>query len=170
MADEIDELISGRAVSPATRLTHFGIALLAIIPAAMLFVQIFVVDVGRSRLTIGAAIVATAVVLGMAYQNLSIAHVERLRSASSPPTKSAFKGKKSEFEAAMSSYERKVDQAAFAYSVCYNNAIFLLTAPFVGCYIFSDKFSGDLNFLVSSSAAAGLALFNSKSALKAIAS
>jgi Translocon-associated protein, gamma subunit (TRAP-gamma) len=170
MADELDELMAGRSVSAAKRVAYFLYALAAVLPAALLFVQIFVVDVARSVLTIVAGVVATAALLSAAYHNLCAAHAERIRESAVPPVKAAFKGKKAEFEAAVAAHDKKVEASALAYSVFYNNALFLVSAPFVGCYIFSDKFSGDLNFLVSSTAAAGLALFNSQSALKAMSS
>lgn len=170
MADELDELLTGRRLSPAKRAAYFGYALSAVLPAALLFVQIFVVDVARSRLTIGAGVAATAAVLSVAYHNLCAAHAERIRAAATPPTKAAYKGKKTDFDAALARHDAKVESCALAYSVFYNNALFLCVAPFVGCYICAGKFGGDLNFLLSSTAAAGLALFNSHSALKAMSS
>lgn len=170
MADELDDLLKGGSVSAATRAAYFAYALTAVLPSALLFVRIFVVDVARSQLTIGAGVSATAALLSLAYHNLSAAHAERIRAAAQPPTKAAYKGRKPEFDAALAAHDAGVHSSALAYSVFYNNALFLLVAPFCGCYVFTDKFSGDLNFLLSSTAAAGLALFNSKSALKAMSS
>lgn len=168
MGDEIDELLSGRAVSPAKRVSNFLFALTAVLPAALLFVQIFVVDVSRSRLTIIAGVIVTGGILSVSYQKLALAHAERVRDSASPPTKASFKGKKAQFDAAIAAHDAKVESCALMYSVFYNNCIFMASAPFVGCYVCADKFSGDLNFLLSSGAAAGLALFNSQSALKAL--
>lgn len=170
MADELDELMAGRTLSPAKRVAYFGLALAAVLPAAFLFVQIFVVDVARSRLTIAAGVAVAAAILSLAYHNLAAARTEHVRESAAPPTKAAYKGRKAEFDAALAAHDAKVDAAALAHSVFYNNALFLVTAPFVGCYVCAGKFSGDLNFLVSSATAAGLALFNSQSALKAMAS
>lgn len=166
--DDIDALLSGRTVSPARRGSNFLLALLSTLPAAVLFVQIFVVDISRSQLTILAGVLATSALLSLSYENLSVAASERIRNSTSPPTKASFKGRKGEFDAAIKEHEKSLDWCALVYAVFYCNAVFLVTAPFIGCYICAGKFSGDLNFLVSSGAAAGLALFNSQSAMKAL--
>lgn len=166
--DDLDALLAGRQVSPSRRAQNFLLALLSILPATYLFVTIFVVDVQRSRLTILAGLLLSAATLSLAYETLSLAHGDRLRAATSPPTKASFKGRKPAFDAAVAAHTAGLERAALVYSVFYNNAIFLAVAPFVGCYVCADKFSGDLNFLLSSGAAAGLALFNSQSAIKAL--
>lgn len=168
MADELDALLQGGAVPVGTRALYFLAAMATVLPAAGLFVRIFVVDVARSVLTIGAAVAGAAALLSVAYHDLCAARAGRVRAAAAPPTKAAFKGRRADFDHALAGHDKQVHAAALAYSVFYNNALFLLVAPFCGCYLLSDKFSGDLNFLLSSAAAAGLAVFNSKSALKAM--
>jgi hypothetical protein len=172
MADEIDELLRGSntAASPARRALCAAVALAAVLPVAALFVSVFVVDIARSRLTIAAAVAAAALALSVAYVQLALARGAAIRAApgSAPPTRAAFKGSKDAYAVALARHDAAIDTAALSHSVYYNNAIFLVAAPFVGCYVFAGKVSGDLNFLLSAAAAAALAIFNSNSAVKAM--
>jgi hypothetical protein len=174
MADMDDEFMSsGSALSPATRALYFALALLPILTAAYLFVSIFVVDVSRSLLTIAAGVAISAALMSTAYHNLACARIEGVRDGATAPTKASFKGTKgakAEFDAALASFEKNISSAALFYSLFYNNAMFVVLTPFVGCYIFADKVSGDLNLLLSASASAGLCMYNSISAVKAMTS
>lgn len=163
---ELDDF--GRRPSWKKRVLYFVLALFVTSLPAILFVRIFVVDVLKAQLTLYTGILISAAVLSLAYHNLTFSQGARIRENANPPTKSSFKGKKDQYEAALVKHEQSIASAAFAYSLAYNNAIFLLAAPFVGCYVFADKVGGDINALLSTAAAAGLALFNSRSALKAI--
>eukprot|EP00171_Calliarthron_tuberculosum_P011203 IDg11203t1 len=82
--------------------------------------------------------------------------------------KNSFRNRMAHYDAAVAAHNSRISTSAFAYSFAYNNAIFLLAAPFCASYVFADKVSGELNALCSGAAAAGIALFNSRSALKAI--
>lgn len=168
--DEFDDLLEdfGRSPSILQRLMHGVYATLPVVTATGLFSRVFVVDITNSMLTLALAIVASTVLMAMAYHNLAFARGAIMRRAAAPPSRGAFRGRANEFEAAKISFEKCISSAAFWYSCGYNNCIFLLVAPLLGVYLLADKLSGDLNFLVSASAAASLALFNSKSALKAI--
>ncbi len=166
--DELDDLIQSRSPSAAQRLGNVLIGVLSALPAAALFVSVFVVDVERSQVTIAAGALIAAALLALSYENLAFARAERMRTETAPPTKASYKGRMREFDSAIKKHEARIGGAALAYSVFYNNALFLASVPFIGCYICADKFSGDLNFLVSAAAAGSLALFNSKSALKAM--
>lgn len=170
MADEFDEFAPDPSyvLTPAKRMTYFALALLPVMSAAYLFVNIFVVDVARSRVTISAAIIFTAAVLTEAYNNLLFARAERIRADSTPPSKASFKGKKSDYGRAVAAHEKTLKNAALAYSIHYNNALFMIATPFTGCYVFAGKVSGDLNFLISAALSAALAVYNSQSAIKAL--
>lgn len=168
-ADDVDELMKGAAsASIAKRILYLLLAGVSVAPAAYLFVSIFLVDVGSSTVTLAAGITLGSVILSLAYHNLAIARAVKVGAGTSAPTKSAFKGKKPEYEAALAAHDAKVSAAAMSYSLYYNNMLFLVAAPFVGCYVFNGKVSGDLNLLLSSGVASSLALFNSRSALKAL--
>lgn len=170
MAEELDEFAPDPSyvLTPAKRMLYFVLALAPVLPAAYLFIKIFVVDVARSRVTITAGIALTAVALTEAYNNLLFARAERIRADSSPPTKASFKGKKSDYDNALVAYEKSIKNTALAYSLYYNNTLFLIAVPFIGCYVFAGKVSGDLNFLISAGASAALAVYNSQSAIKAL--
>eukprot|EP00177_Eucheuma_denticulatum_P008332 GFKZ01015162.1.p3 GENE.GFKZ01015162.1~~GFKZ01015162.1.p3 ORF type:complete len:203 (+),score=27.16 GFKZ01015162.1:90-611(+) len=170
MADEFDDLLDdfGRRPTVLRRLLYLFLALESVATTAFLFVRIFLVDTSTSQLTLAIAITVCTTILSLAFHNLSFAKAARLRRFASPPTKGAFKGKPDEFRKAQAAFESKISSAALWYSCAYNNAIFMFVAPLLGCYMFSEKVGGDLNLLLSGAAAAGLALFNSNTALKTI--
>lgn len=169
-SDDIDDVLDDFGRHPGVqKRTFYGIlaALVALAPTC-LCVRLFVVDINSAQLTLGAGVLISAGILSVSYHNLTFSQAARIRTSSSAPSKNSFKGRMAGYEKALKSYESRVNMSAFAYSFAYNNAIFLLTAPFCASYVFADKVSGELNALFSCAAAAGLALFNSHSALKAI--
>lgn len=170
MVDEFDELLSdfGRRPSPLKRLMYFFLALTSVAPTALLFQQVFLIDLKASTVTLSLAVLVNTALLSLAYHNLSFAKAARIRRDAHPPTKGAFKGRPDEFKKAQISFEGKISAASLWYSFAYNNTIFMIVAPLLAVYLLSEKLSGDLNLLVSGGAAAGLALFNSNTALKAI--
>lgn len=170
MADEMDELMDdfGRRPTLTKRLIYLFLALESVAATAFLFVRIFLVDVFTSQVTLALAIIVNVILLSLAYHNLSFAKAARIRQAANPPTKSAFKGKEKEWRTAMDAFESKIAQSALWYSCAYNNAIFMIVTPLLGVYLLSEKLSGELNLLVSGALAAGLAVYNSNTALKAI--
>ncbi len=168
--DELDDVLDdfGRHPGVQKRILYGILALAVSVVPAFLCVRVFVVDVSKAQVTLAAGVLTSAVILSLSYHNLAFSQSARIRAASSAPSKNSFKGKMQHYEGAVAKYDRNVALAAFAYSFAYNNAIFLISAPFCASYIFADKVSGELNALCSGAAAAGLALFNSRSALKAI--
>lgn len=170
MADEFDDLLDdfGRKPTLAKRLFYFLMSLATVATTAFLFIRIFLVDISSSQVTLAIATILSSIFLSFSYHNLAFAKAARIRPTASPPTKGAFKGKTTEYRAALSKFDASIADAAFWYSFAYNNAIFMIVAPLLGVYLLSEKLSGDLNLLVSGAIAAGLALFNSDTALKAI--
>lgn len=169
MADDLDELPDfGRNPTLTKRVTYVVLSLAAVVAVAILYIQIFLVDLKASQVTLALAVTVNAVLLSLAYHNLSFAKAARIRLMVNPPTKGSFKGRKEEYEAALKAFEKKISQAALCYSCAYNNSIFMIITPLLGVYLFSEKLSGELNLLVSGAAGAGLAVFNSNTALKAI--
>lgn len=170
MADEFDDLLDdfGRKPSVFKRITYLLLSLESVAVTAFLFIRIFLVDTSSSQVTLALAVIVSTVLLSLAFHNLAFAKAARIRRNAAPPTKGAFKGKASEYKAATSAFESKISSAALWYSCAYNNAIFMIVAPLLGVYLLSEKLSGDLNLLVSGTAAASLALYNSNTALKAI--
>lgn len=169
-SEDLDDVLDdfGRHPGVAKRIMYGILAMMVSIVPAILFVRVFVIDVSKAQVTLGAGIVISSVILSLSYHNLTFSQSARIRSISSAPSKNSFKGKMEHYQGAVAKYDRSVTLAAFAYSFAYNNAIFLISAPFCASYVFADKVSGELNALCSGAAAAGLALFNSRSALKAI--
>ena len=168
--EDIDTLLTdfGRTAPPAKRLAY---AAAAAVPAALpilLFSRVFSVDVSRAIITLVIAGVAVAAVLSSAYHNLAFTTGVRLRGRSVPPTKASVKGDKARHTAALASHEAALERAAVAYSLFYNNALFVTGALFVGFYVVGTKVPGEVNYAVSGLAAASFALFNSRSALKNI--
>lgn len=170
MADEFGDLLDdfGRRPSILKRLLYLFLATLPVATTALLFIRLFLINTAASQVTLIIAITLSTVLLSLALHNLYFAKAARLRRFATPPSKSAFKGRMDEFKRACTVFEGKIANAALCYSVAYNNAIFMIIAPLFGCYMFSEKVGGDLNLLLSGVAAAGLALFNSNTALKAI--
>lgn len=171
MADEFEELHDfGRKPSATKRVVYLLLSLECVAVVAALFMRVFLVEIRSSQVTLSLAVIANTVLLSLAYHNLSFAKAARIRRTANPPTKNSFKGSKAkeDFEAATAAFEKKISSAALWYSCAYNNAIFMIVTPLLGVYLLSDKLSGDLNLLVSGAAGAGLALFNSNTALKAI--
>lgn len=158
----------GRHPGVAKRFIYFLLASVVCCLPTGLCVRLFVVDMGKAQLTLGVGVLAGGALLSLAYHDLAFSQAARIRADSSPPTKRAFAGKPDKFEAAKQAHEKRITGAAFMYSFAYNNALFLLAAPFAASYVFGDKVSGELNALLSAAAAGALALFNSRSALKAI--
>lgn len=170
MADEFDDLLDdfGRRPSLLKRLIYLLLSLESVATTAFLFIRVFLVDLSASQVTLSLAVLLSTVVLSLSYHNLAFAKAARLRRNVSPPTKGAFKGRPDEYKAALDTFEGKIANAALWYSCAYNNAIFMIVAPLLGMYLLAEKVGGDLNLLLSGGAAAGLALFNSNTALKAI--
>lgn len=169
MADEFDDLHDfGRKPTLSRRLIYLGLSFECVIVVAILFIRIFVVDLQASLVTLILAMILNTVLLSLAYHNLSFAKAARIRNAATPPTKSAYRGNKEDHQKALLNFDTKISQSALWYSCAYNNAIFMLVTPLLGKYLLSEKLSGDLNLLVSGAMAAGLAVFNSNTALKAI--
>ncbi|PXF40242.1 hypothetical protein BWQ96_10046 [Gracilariopsis chorda] len=171
MATDDIELLAddfGRKPSLLRRLLYVFFALEVVAVCTVFFVRVFLIDTSSSLVTLSIAAFISAAVLSASYHNLAFAHASRIRRTASPPTKGAFKGNMDQFGAAKLRFERRISNAALWYSCAYNNALFMILTPFLATYMLADKLSGDLNLLVSGAAAASLALFNSKSALKAI--
>lgn len=170
MGDEFDELLDdfGRRPSVARRLLYLFLALLSVASTAYLFINVFLVDVSSSQVTLLLAVCVNTVLLSLAYHNLSFAKGARIRRDASPPTKGAFRGREREHKEALEAFESRIANASLWYSCAYNNTIYMIVTPLLGVYLLSDKLSGDLNLLVSGALAAGLAVFNSNTALKAI--
>lgn len=170
MADELDELMDdfGRKPTITKRLLYMFLALQSVGVTAFLFINVFLVDITASQVTLLLAVILNTLLLSLAYHNLSFAKAARIRRAATPPTKGSFKGNVADYKAALQAFENKIASAALWHSCAYNNAIFMIVTPLLGVYLLSDKFSGELNLLVSGSAAAALAIFNSNTALKAI--
>lgn len=169
-SDEFGDLLNdfGRRPGIAKRALYLVLALFATAAPALLFTNIFLVDLAESQVTVFAGIAIAAVVLSLSYHNLCFARSARLRVSAIAPTKGQFKGRLPEFAKATAAHEARIANAALLYSFAYNNLLYLSVAPLAGCYVFADKFGGDLNLLLSGATAAGLCLFNSVSALKAI--
>lgn len=168
--DEIDEMLDdfGRRPGLLKRIMYLLLAaVVAGLPSA-LCVRVYVVDISRAQLTLSAGVAIAATLLSLSYHNLAFSQSARLRAASSAPSKNSFRGRVTQYEAALRKYDSRIAWAALAYSFAYNNAIFLLAAPFCASYVYADKVSGELNALCSAATGAALALFNSRSALKAI--
>lgn len=168
--DELDELLTdfGRTAPPAKRAAY---AAAGLVPAALpllLFSRVFSVDPARAFITLAIGAVGVAAVLSAAYHNLAFTTGVRLRGRSEPPTKASIKGDKGAHAAAVTAYEEGLERAAVAYSLFYNNALFVGGALFIGFYVVGTKVPGEANYVVSALAAAGFALFNSRSALKNI--
>lgn len=170
MADEFDELLDdfGRQPSISRRLLYRLLALVSVVSTAYLFMNVFLVDVSSSQVTLALAVIVNTSLLSLAYHNLYFAKAARIRRSASPPTKGAFRGREREHRIALNTFESRIAQSALWYSCAYNNTIFMVVTPLLGVYLLSEKLSGDLNLLVSGSMAAGLAVFNSNTALKAI--
>lgn len=168
--DDLDDVLDdfGRHPGVQKRVLYGVLGSIVALAPVYLCVRIFVVDVASAQLTLGAGVAASGVLLGLSYHNLAFSQSARLRAGSTAPSKNSFKGRLQHYDKALQRYEARVSAAALAYSFAYNNAIFLLTAPFCASYVFADKVSGELNALCSGVCAAALALFNSRSALKAI--
>lgn len=168
--DELDEMMDdfGRRPGLRKRIAYILLgALVALVPCT-LCVRVYVVDIAKAQLTLAAGVLAAAVLMSLSYHNLAFSQSARLRAASSAPSKNSFRNRMAHYDAAVAAHNSRISTAGFAYSFAYNNAIFLLAAPFCASYIFGDKVSGELNALCSGATAAGIALFNSRSALKAI--
>lgn len=171
-SDNIDDVLDDFGRHPGVqKRVMYGIlgALVSCVPT-LLCVRIFVVDTSKAQLTLGVGVILSSILLSLSYHNLAFSQSARLRAVSSAPSKNSFKNTRSigAYDKAVKAYENKIASACFAYSFAYNNAIFLLAAPFAASYVFADKVSGELNALCSAVAAGALALFNSRSALKAI--
>lgn len=168
-SDEFEELPDfGRKPTLKKRVIYALLSLEAVLAAAFLFVRIFLVDVKASQVTLVLAVGVNTLLLSFAYHNLSFAKAARIRRLANPPTKGSFKGRKEDYDAALSAFEQKINQAALWHSCAVNNVIFLLFTPLLGVYLLSEKLSGDLNLLVAGAMSAGLAVFNSNTALNAI--
>lgn len=170
MSDEIDELMDdfGRRPSVGKRLQYAVLASAAVAMTLVLFVNVFLVDIARSQVTLALALVVNTMLLSVAYHNLAFAKAARIRRDASPPTKGAFKGRVALYQQALDAFEARIARAALLHSCAYNNAIFMAIVPLLGVYLLSDKFSGELNLLLSGAAGAGFCIFNSNTALKAI--
>ncbi|CAN8073332.1 unnamed protein product [Agarophyton chilense] len=168
--DDLDGLMQdfGRRPSVGRRLLYVLFAMEVVAAATFFFVRVFLVDVKTSPVTLATSALLSTIILSMSYHNLAFAHAARIRRTATAPTKGAFKGQPDRFEKAKTRFEGRISSAALWYSCAYNNALFMLVAPFLGLYVLADKLSGDLNLLVSGAAAASLALSNSRSAMKAI--
>lgn len=170
--DDIDDVLDdfGRHPGVQKRVLYGLLAGIVSLAPTLLCVRIFVVDSSKAQLTLGVGVILSSVLLSMAYHNLAFSQSARLRAVSSAPSKNSFKNVRSlgAYDRAVKAYEAQISSACFSYSFAYNNAIFLLAAPFAASYVFADKVSGELNALCSAVCASGLALFNSRSALKAI--
>ena len=158
----------GRNPSIGKRAAYAAFAVFPVLLPAFLFVRLYVLDLAACKVTLAAGVIVGCALLSVSYHNLAFSKAARVRAVVGPPSKGAFKGKKAEHDQAVAMHDAKVESAAFVYSYFYNNLIFLLGVAFVGAYLINDKVSGDLSFVISSAVAAGLAVFNSKSALKAI--
>lgn len=168
-SDELDDLPDfGRKPTASKRVMYMALSLFCVIPVGYLFTQIFLVDIHSSQVTLVLAVIVNSVLLSLAYHNLSFAKAARVRRTANPPTKNSFKGKKMDYEKAIMDFESSISRAALWHSCAYNNVIFMIVAPLLGVYLFSEQLSGDLNLLVSGAAAAALAVYNSNTALKAI--
>lgn len=170
MADEFDELLDdfGRRPTFLKRLLYLFLGLEAVATTAFLFVRIFLIDLSASQVTLSLAVITSTVILSLSYHNLAFAKAARIRRVAAPPTKGAFKSNPAEFSAAQKAFEGKISSASIWYSCAYNNAIYMLVTPLLANYLLAEKVGGDLNLLLSGGAAAGLALYNSNTALKAI--
>lgn len=168
--DDLDELLTdfGRTAPPAKRAAYAAAGLLPAALPLFLFARVFSIELSRAFITLAIAAGAIAAILSAAYHNLAFTTSVRLRGRSEPPTKASIKGDKAAHAAAVKAYEEGLEQAAVAYSVFYNNALFVVGALFVGFYVVGTKAPGEVNYAVSGLAAAGFALFNSRSALKNI--
>lgn len=168
--DDLDELLTdfGRTAPPAKRAAYAAAGLLPAALPLFLFARVFSVELSRAFITLAIAAAAVAAILSAAYHNLAFTTGVRLRGRSEPPTKASIKGDKAAHAAAVTAYEEGLERTAVAYSVFYNNTLFVVGALFVGFYVVGTKVPGEVNYAVSGLAAAGFALFNSRSALKNI--
>lgn len=170
MADEFDELLDdfGRRPSLLRRILYLVLSLIPVLTTTYLFIRIFLIQTTSSQATLSISILISAVLLSLSYHNLCFAKAARIRRTAVPPTKGAYKGHPEQFKAALGKFEAGIANASLFYSFAYNNVIFMVGAPFLGLYLLSENVGGDLKLLVSASAAAALALFNSNTALKVL--
>mmetsp|Transcript_14442 Transcript_14442/g.31082 ORF Transcript_14442/g.31082 Transcript_14442/m.31082 type:complete len:174 (+) Transcript_14442:123-644(+) len=171
MVEELDgvELIDyGRDAGVARRIVYFVVAVIPAVLPLGLYVQVLEMDVLKSQVVLAVSVVAAAVMLSLAYHNITFVRTVKLQKLFDMPAKSMYRNKPDEWKQACLTQDTAVRSSALMYSFAYNNAVYLLAVVFFSFYAFRGKFADEIVFASSSAVASGLALINSRSARKSI--
>eukprot|EP00184_Porphyridium_aerugineum_P000184 CAMPEP_0184693194 /NCGR_PEP_ID=MMETSP0313-20130426/1475_1 /TAXON_ID=2792 /ORGANISM="Porphyridium aerugineum, Strain SAG 1380-2" /LENGTH=240 /DNA_ID=CAMNT_0027151207 /DNA_START=57 /DNA_END=777 /DNA_ORIENTATION=+ len=167
--DDLDELLMhdyGRRASVPKKILYFFLALLPFEISLVIFTRVLDLDIFSTYLLISISVFVSAIVLSLAYHNLTFARSVKLRKTFHEPTKSLFRNKPEEHQHALVKHESKLKQSSFAYSIAYNNVLVMAIMLVLGAYVLKDKIQPEINFGISSVVAGAIAYINSISARK----
>mmetsp|Transcript_11468 Transcript_11468/g.20744 ORF Transcript_11468/g.20744 Transcript_11468/m.20744 type:complete len:174 (+) Transcript_11468:99-620(+) len=156
----------GRKASFGRRLIYFLVALIPSLLILALFMQVRGLPVEKYPIILAPAIVAAMVFLSLAYHNLAFVRSAQIHKKYSAPTKSMFRNKPDEWNAACFQFEATIKSSSVMYSIAYNNAIYLFAAVALALNIGRISIPEPINFAISCVGGAAAAYGNSLSARK----